>query len=167
MTNSPRNRDPELVNAAVGSPREISGRWVVIGMFTFGISATAVLWIYSYYNSAPFQPLQRALAAEFEDSSPRVKGGQRKIHQGTPRVLHIVLRVDFNPNTDSARVESMFERVVQIARQHVELSSYDQFELHLFRQVPERKSQHVTIQREIAALLDSVPDTNENKDVPL
>src|SRR3990172_7938391 len=81
-------------------PAELSGKWVVIGMFVFAIAATAGLFAYWELHTAPFRELQDALAQEFPRSRPRVEGGQRKKHKHTPRILSIVLRVEFDPTAD-------------------------------------------------------------------
>ena len=39
--------------------RTISGRWLVIGMFAMGITATGLLYAYSTLHLGPFKPLHR------------------------------------------------------------------------------------------------------------
>ena len=118
------------------TPR-VSGRAVVFGMFAFGIGATGSLWLYWTLHTGPFRPLQKALAAEFPHSVPRVEGGQRKMHKHTPRILRVTLRVDFDPETETSRGQRVLDRIEEIARQHVDLSSYDVLEAYLFQGVPE------------------------------
>jgi hypothetical protein len=116
----------------------VSGRLVVVALFLFGIALTAGLWIYWTLHTAPFRPLQDALAAEVPGSSPRVDGGQRKMHKGTPKILRVTLRVDFDPVSDTRQGERLLDKVEQIAKQHVDLHSYDVLELFLFHGVPEK-----------------------------
>ena len=84
-------------------PRELSGRWVVIGLFAFAITLTVALWVYWKLHRAPFLQWEQFLAGEFQGSSPLVEGGQRKMHRGTPRILRITLKVDFDPQADERR----------------------------------------------------------------
>ncbi len=72
----------------------ISGRWVVIALLMFGIAATAVLWIYSKMELAPFVPLLKDLRAEFPESKAQVKGGR---HKREPPLLRVVMQVDYTP----------------------------------------------------------------------
>jgi hypothetical protein len=117
----------------------VSGRVVVVSLFVFGIALTSLLWIYWNLHTAPFRPLQDALAAELPGSSPRVEGGQRKMHKGTPRTLRVTLRVDFDPIGETARGEQVLDRVEQIARRYVDLGSYEVLEVNLFQGVPEKE----------------------------
>lgn len=118
--------------------REFSGKWVIAGMFAFGIVATLTLWIYWYMHSGPFAPLQKAIAAEFPKSIPRVDGGQRRMHLGGPRLAWIILRVQFKPEEDEARSQAVMERVLALARQHLTMSDWDQINIRLFYGEPER-----------------------------
>src|ERR1700691_6004344 len=96
--------------------KRVSGRAVVIGLFAFGIALTSILWIYWTLHTAPFRPLQDALAVEFPGSSPRVTGGQRKMHKGTPKILQVILRVDFDPLTQTKKGEAVVDRVEIVAQ---------------------------------------------------
>jgi hypothetical protein len=116
----------------------VSGRAVVIGMFTFGIAATSILWIYWTLHTGPFRPLQDALAVEFPGSVPRVDGGQRKMHKGTPKILRVVLRVDFDPVTGTRQGQQTLDRVEKLARHHIDLNAYDVLDVYLYHGVPER-----------------------------
>lgn len=119
--------------------RELSGRWVVVGMFLFGILATSGLWAYWYLHTAPFRPLQLAIAENIPGSNPRVEGGQRKIHQATPRILRITIRVDFDPEADGERAKQLGETLISLARKHQDLTHYDLVEMYLFHRIPEQK----------------------------
>jgi len=129
--------------------RTIPGRWIVIGMFAFGIAATAGLWIYWKLHLAPFYPLQKALAEEFPKSLPRVEGGR---HKKSPPILRIVLQVTFTPNKDDSRVRDMHERIVAVARQHHDLSQYETLEVYLVHPVPEREAERLKLEDRIAEL---------------
>jgi hypothetical protein len=123
---------------ALEQPRMIPGKYVVVAMFVFAIAMTSTLWVYSYLHAAPFQPLARAIAAEFKDSAPRVDGGRRKMHKDTPSILRMVIRVEFDPNSDDARVASMANRLTALAWEYTDLRDYDELEIHLYSLEPER-----------------------------
>lgn len=133
---------------------EIPGQWVVIGMFLFGIAATAVLWTYWHLHTAPFRPLQNALAAEFPGSQPRVEGGQRKMHRDMPRILRIVMKVAFNPVADKAQSEELADRITGFVREHHDLTDYDELEIHLFWPEPEARIRERTITRDVTTIVD-------------
>ena len=116
----------------------VSGPTVVALMVTFGAIATAALWVYWYYHSAPFIPLQRAISAEFPRSSPRVDGGRRKIHKGTPSEIWIIMRVEFDVETDEAASTAAVERVRQLANQHLTPGEYETLHVRLYRGKPEQ-----------------------------
>lgn len=118
--------------------RRLSGRAVIVGLFVFGFLLTGLLWLYWALHVAPFRPLQDALAAEIRDSSPRVDGGQRRMHKGTPHILRITLRVPFDPVTDTRRAEATLDRIEAVARQKIDLDSYDELEVHMFQGIPEK-----------------------------
>ena len=117
----------------------VRGQWAVLGMLLFGGLLTTVLWIYWERHSAPFRPLQDAIAREFPRSRPRVQGGRRKMHEEGPRILQVVLKVDFNPQNEERNAEDVADRVVALAQAHQDLSRYDQIEIHLFWPEPERE----------------------------
>jgi hypothetical protein len=124
---------------AVRPARRISGSGIVIGMLAFGLATTACMWTYWTLHTGPFRPLQDAIAAAFPHSSPRVEGGQHKMHKGTPLVLRIVMRVDFDPVTQTAHGEEVVDSVEKIASQHVDLAAYDELDVFLFQGVPEQE----------------------------
>lgn len=111
---------------------EIEGWKLVLVMLTFGILASGTLWGYWYYHTAPFIPLQVAIADEFPGSAPRVDGGKRKIHKGTPAHLWVIMRVDFKPQDDEAKSITTVERVRELADEHLDLSEYEQLTVRLF-----------------------------------
>ena len=133
---------PDASPAASG---RASGRWVVVGMLIFGIVATAGLWLYWELHTRPFRPLQEALVQEFPGSSPRVQGGQRKIHEHTPRVLQVVMRVDFNPVADESQARRVAAHVVELARRHTDRASYTRIEVGLFQPLAEQDPRMRTV----------------------
>lgn len=131
--------------------REFAGRHVVAVVFVFAIAVVGVLYGYWRLHVGPFVPLQRAILAEFPESAPRVEGGQRKMHKGTPRVLRIVLKVGFDPRSETVRGDRIVEVLEDLARRHVDWDSYDLFEVHLFEQIPEKSYVSRTIERDLRA----------------
>ncbi len=129
--------------------RRVSGSGVVLAMFAFGIAATAGLWTYWTLHTGPFRPLQDALAKEFPGSVPRVEGGQRKMHKGTPPILRAVLRVHFDPVTETAKGEQILDRVEKLARQHLDLSQYEVLDVYLYEGVPEQAIREREFERQL------------------
>ena len=129
--------------------KTVSGRWVVIGLLAFGVVATGTLWIYSKLELAPFLPLRKALHEEFPESKPRVEGGR---HRNQPPLLRVVMQVDFTPSEADPRVTKIYERVVALAKQHVNLADYENFELHLVRYIPQQNPERILIERKISKM---------------
>jgi hypothetical protein len=128
--------------SGTATPGDISGRWVVIGLFLFGIVAVGTIWFYWKLHTAPFLPLQQAIADTFDDSRPLVEGGQRKMNQNTPPTLRIVMKIEFNPfaEAEAQQVESIIDRLHDLAREHQpDFDTYDVFEVHLWQPVPEKE----------------------------
>ena len=107
-------------------------------MLAFGAIATAALWVYWYYHSAPFVPLQRAISAEFPRSSPRVDAGQRKIHKGTPAEIWIIMRVEFDLEADDDTPLATADRVKELVNEHLNKGQYDTLHVRLYRGKPEQ-----------------------------
>ncbi|NQV25475.1 MAG: hypothetical protein HQ518_14035 [Rhodopirellula sp.] len=116
----------------------VSGPVVVALMVAFGAIATATLWVYWYYHSAPFIPLQRAIAAEFPRSSPRVDGGRRKIHKGTPSEIWIIMRVEFDLESDESTPAAAVAKVRELANEHLPPGEYEILHVRLYRGKPEQ-----------------------------
>ena len=114
---------------------EMSGKWVVIALFAFGLLATGLVWTYWKVTRAPFFELQKALAKEFPKSTPRVDGGQPK--EG-PMTLSVVLHVDYPPDRHDTRVTSTVLRVLELASGHQNLTPYKLFDVYLIQKRPER-----------------------------
>jgi hypothetical protein len=108
-------------------------------MFAFGGIATAILWYFWYYHTQPFVPLQKAIAAQYPDSQPRVNGGQRRMHRDTPRLLWVVMRVTYHPIDDKPEAQATVDKVIELARKHVDIAEYDQINVRLFRGDPENQ----------------------------
>ena len=124
----------------VPEPATVSGTAVVVGMFVFGAMATGLIWWYWNKHIEPFMPMQMALAREFDNSSPRVEGGQRKIHKTTPKLLRITMRSPYDP-TDKEfdeRIEADLRKIVDIAGKHLDLSTFDLLEVHFYKPNPEK-----------------------------
>jgi hypothetical protein len=134
-----------------GEGTEIPGRWVVLGMFAFAVMVTGSIYVYWNLHTAPFRPLQEALAAEYDGSHPLVQGGQRKMHKGTPKILRVTLRVEFDPEAEenSRQAEGVFDRILELAEENLELSSYEVAELHLVHLRPEQEPQMKQLSREL------------------
>lgn len=134
-------------NLTEGEPG-VPGKWVVIGIFLFGMTATGILWIYSVMDRAPFVPMRRALAAAFsEECKPRVEGGR---HRNGPLTLRVVLQVDFDPTIEEPdtvkRVAEMEQTIIRLARQHQNLEDYEILEMFLVQLVPEGEAlRHETV----------------------
>ena len=118
-------------------------------MLAFGIVATGTLWIYTKLDLAPFLPLRKALQEEFPNSHPDVRGGRAK---GSPPILRIVMQVEFTPHETDAEVVQIVERVTALAKQHVNLAEFENFELYLVRYVPEKNPERIRIERKVSDL---------------
>jgi hypothetical protein len=136
----------EQSEAPANESGTISGRWVVIGIFAFAVLVVFGMWLYIDRHTAPFRPLRRALAREFLNSAPKVEGGQTKMNAGTPHILRIVMRVEFNPNADTAEAKRFAHRVAEFAQQHHDLTQYEVIEIHLYYAEPENKIQEWSIE---------------------
>jgi hypothetical protein len=145
-------------------PRTVPGRWIVLTMFAFGIAATGGIWVYWKLHLAPFMPLQKALAAEFPKSSPRVDGGWsgKEFQQGPPR-LRIVLRVPYPPLEQDARVSATIDRVVELARAHLDFTKYETLEIYLVHYAPERAPQQFEFKARIRDLASGDPTRPSTK----
>jgi len=131
----------------------IPGRWVVMGMFAFGGVLVVMMAIYWHLHTSPFIELQEALAREFEGSRPRVQGGQHKMHQNTPRILRIVMKVDFDPTTDNENAKQVEQQVAALAKKHHDLTTYKTLEIHLFHPIPEKEIKQRSVEIPISEVL--------------
>jgi hypothetical protein len=126
---------PHLASNRSGA---VSGPMVVAVMVAFGAIATGALWVYWYYHSAPFIPLQRAISAEFPRSSPRVDGGRRRMHKGTPSEIWIIMRVEFDVESDEVASTAAVQRVKELANEHLTPGDYELLHVRLYRGDPEQ-----------------------------
>jgi uncharacterized protein (DUF58 family) len=138
FSDRPAKRSSATDRSAGNRSGAVSGSMVVAMMVVFGAILTGILWFYWYYHSAPFVPLQSAIAAEFPDSSPRVDGGRRRMHKGTPSEIWIIMRVKFDVEADDVASAAAVERVTQIANEHLTPGEYDLLHIRLYRGDPER-----------------------------
>ena len=118
----------------------IPGRWVACGILCLGLVSTTTLWLYTDLHTAPFLTLRDAIHDEFGSSAPQVEGGQRKIHRGSPKLLRVTLRVDWDPQKNDEKVARMVSRLVELAEKHHGLADYDQLDVHLVWFRPEQKA---------------------------
>lgn len=135
--------------------RRVRGWWIVLAILSFGLILTGINWAYWKRHIAPFLPLQKRLAEEYRGSKPRVEGGQRKIHQATPKILRVTMMLDFNPETEAGKPKAeRFAKDVAafIAREWSELTEYDLLELHLYWPEPEQEIRSAVITFEVAKL---------------
>lgn len=140
--------------------REISGRWLILGMFGFAVAVVSTLYLYWSFHRGPFLELQQAIAAEWPDCRPLVEGGQRKIHRDTPRILRVVMEVPFNPNDEDRRdsTDLIVDRLLELADAHHGLETYELFEVILFLQEREKELH----EHEITVDLESRERTHVN-----
>jgi hypothetical protein len=145
--------EPWMIEAEEPPPpppaARVSGRVVVVAMFLFGITTTTGLWTYWTFHTGPFRPLQDALAKEFPRSLPRVDGGQRKMRPGMPKILRVVLRVEFDPVAESGKGEQLLTRVEAVSRRHIDLDQYDVLDLYLYEGVPEQEIREREFERKL------------------
>ena len=149
---------PKTTLAPNDSPT-VSGTKVVVAMFALAITATSILWFYWDMHLMPYMPLQAALAEEFEDCSPRVDGGQRKMHKGSKMILRVVMRVPFDPTLSDAGVQDLIETRISRTRELAEtrVSNFYKFEtleVHMYYQLQEKTIQQKTFEK---TLKETVP----------
>ena len=137
----------------------VSGSKVVIAMFSLGILATAALSVYWAKHLEPFMPMQLALNERFEGASARIDGGQRKLHQGTPSVLSVRMRIPFDPNAADAapRVQEIVDACVELSRIHVAEMQFDEVVVLMYHQVKEKGAS----QKKVSVMLN--PDAPRNQ----
>ena len=155
---TPNGQPPESDSASPGDGT-ISGRSVVISMFVLAFVLIGALYTYWNLHLMPFMPLQEAIAAEFEESSPRVDGGRRKMHKGTPNILRVVMRVPFDPNADDNKTKTLIEKRVdgtlELARQNVdEFSDYNVLEVHMYQEEKEGELSQNSFERELKPVVE-------------
>ncbi|MGH7201843.1 MAG: hypothetical protein ACREJB_14645 [Planctomycetaceae bacterium] len=146
--------DSQPAPSSSKEPPEISGRWVVLGMFGFAMLLVGAMYVYWHYHRQPFLPLQTALAEEFPDTEPRVEGGRRKKHKGTPQILRITMRVGFNPTEDEQQAAALADRVTAFTTERFDLTGYDELEIHFFWPEPEQEIHQWSVTKDVAGLVE-------------
>ena len=151
------DRPNESSNSESDAPREISGAKVIVGMFVFALVMSCCLWVYWSLHTGPFLPLQRAIFRAFPKSYPHVEGGQRRMHKNSPKTLRVTMRVAFDPESanEKPQVEAVFTQLVKLAKQNIDLASFELFEVHLVLMRPEHSAKKLTITRDVTALSKS------------
>jgi hypothetical protein len=125
--------DPPLSDAAPRA-RQISGTWVVLGVFLLGAAATTVMFAYWELHTRPFRPLTEAIGRTYRHSLPKVEGGR---HKKGPMTLRVALRVPFSPEADENAARQTVETICGLIRRHQDLAGYERVQIHLFQMVPE------------------------------
>jgi hypothetical protein len=91
----------------------------------------------------------KALRTEFPEAKSRVEGGRAK--RQAP-LLRVVMQVEFTPKDKDERVADMVKRVVALAKVHVDLREYENFELHIVRYIPQKNPERIVVQKKISEL---------------
>ena len=146
---APSSRDTFNIEDEPRPQREISGKTVVIAVLLYSGVIVGLLWAFAVIDRAPFQKVEHALAAEFPDSLPKVRGGREKGDESKPMLLRIVMRVPFNPEGDEQQAEKIADRVFEIARANHDTAPYDEVEIDLFQARPEQEILQRTIHRKL------------------
>lgn len=133
-------------------PVEIPGWWVIVAMFAFGTCATALIFIYWEMHTRPFRPLTEAVGREFRHSVPKVEGGRNK---GGPMTLRVALRVPFKPVKGLEETEAVVRRVVELSKQHADISRFEILEVYLIQRAPEQAVVTAAFQFPVTMLLNS------------
>ncbi|MEZ6040246.1 MAG: hypothetical protein R3C20_07055 [Planctomycetaceae bacterium] len=144
------------------SGNTVSGRWLVVAMFTLGFTATGLLFLYWNLHLLPYMPLQEAIVAEFEDSAPRVEGGKRKLHnEDSPMLLRIVMRVPYDPTVEDTptriKLDATVDRLKELAREKIPVDAFREFQLmevHLYHPIREKEIRELTIESQLTASAD-------------
>ncbi len=136
--NTPAESNVESNGSPQPEYREIQGKWVVLAVFGFGVLATSSLWIYWQLHMMPFMPIQEVLIEKFPNSSPRVNGGQERMHKDTPSVLHVAMRVAFDPENEEATAEAHVDKVEEVLKPLVEPDKWEELHVRLFHEQPEK-----------------------------
>lgn len=138
IESQPADGDPLITNALAGD-RVVSGTRVVLGMALFGLLMTGAMFVYWELYTAPFRPLQTAIAAAFPGSNPQAVGGRYKSHRpDSPAILRMIVRVKWDPREDDARARQMVNELEAIASKQVDPANYDELEIVLMHRRPEK-----------------------------
>ena len=146
---APSPKDTFSIEDEPRPPREISGKTVVIGVLLYSVVIVSALFVFAIIDRAPFQQVEQALAEEFPDSSPKVRGGREKGKDTNPMLLRVVMRVPFDPEADEKQAETVADRVLEIAKTNHDTTLYDEVEIDLFKAQPEKEVLQRKIQRKL------------------
>ncbi|MBT5019464.1 hypothetical protein OAF98_01150 [Planctomicrobium sp.] len=129
------------------------GRWTVVAMFGFAALMVSLLFIYWELYTAPFRPLQYAIADAFPESSPRVIGGQHKSHKTEhPPTLRVVIYVpvqEFDPETETEKSETRALKLARLAFEHQDVSEYELIQFVLLQKIPESARRRWTVMKTV------------------
>jgi len=134
---------------ADGEPT-ISGKAVILFMAAFAMLMTGLMWSYWKWNLAPFLPLQQAIVAvdHLKESRPVIEGGRPKGHKDEPNTLRVTVKVDYNPEEETDRVDALETEILELARTNLpQFAEYDQFELNVYWPKQETELAPITVQR--------------------
>ena len=132
------------------STNRFTGRHVVIAMLAFSVLIVSAMDAEGELYTRPFRPLQDAIALEFPESGPRVIGGRHKSHEpGTPATLRIIVQVDFDPNANEPQALATARQLARLASANVDLSDYDELNVHLEQRIAEKELRRWEITRSI------------------
>ena len=101
----------------------------------FGLAGTVLMFVYWEQHTRPFRSLREAVGREFRHSRPNVEGGRAK-GKG-PWTLRISMSVDFPPAEDSERANRIVDRVLEIAKEHVDRKELERIEINLIQFIPQ------------------------------
>lgn len=135
-TSSPIDSGPEIY-PPLDDEGGISGRWVILGILTLAIAATAFEWNYMRLHRAPFVPLRAAIADSFgRTAKVKIDGGR---HKRGPMTLRIVIDVPFDPTAESEKTQALefLQRLEKLAVEHVNLNEYEFLQIYLVQIIPE------------------------------
>lgn len=156
---------PEEPTPSSSSGKSSAGRWTVVGMFLFGFTLIGALWFYWDQYTRPFRPLQQAITKMYPTSQAYVVGGKAKSHLNlSPSTLRIVLQLspnDENPEVDEAQSLNQALTLFHLAEQHQDLTLYEDLEVHLVQQVPERPAHIWTLTLPVAEWRELKPITKK------
>jgi len=126
-----------------------AGRWTVAAMLLFGFGIVGALWLYWDQYTRPFRPLQTAILQKYPDCRAYVVGGRPKSHQeGTVSTLRVVLQLpleQINPVENETACLNWAIDLFHLAREFQDLRPYQDFEVHLVQQIPEKPARQWTL----------------------
>lgn len=137
-------------DASPSHVRTVSGKGVVIGMLTFGVLTTTLLFVYWTMHTAPFRDIQEAIAQDFPGSKPRVDGGQRKQHKQTEFQLRVTMQAPFDPTNDIRQTELLLDNVTETINAVRTVNGFDKLVFHLYWPIPEDQLIQTQHERAIA-----------------